>query len=67
MHNLRISISKPGMIKMPATKLMIVESMSIVTSGDLVGEQPDDGRWTPTGKGSHIQSVLDTLPPFGFN
>jgi len=54
---------KAPRIRNPAAKLMMVEEHVYSPGGDLIGESPDDGRWTPTGK--DVKTVgLDHPPPF---
>jgi prepilin-type N-terminal cleavage/methylation domain-containing protein/prepilin-type processing-associated H-X9-DG protein len=53
---------KISMLKNPGTKLMIVEEHAYSPGGALVGELPDDGRWTP---GTDPASIgLNHPPPY---
>ena len=54
---------KAATIRMPAQKLMLVEEYAYTPGGTLVGELPDDGRWTPTGKDPKTIG-LDHPPPY---
>ena len=54
---------KLAMVRMPAQKLMLVEEHAYSPGGVLTGEQPDDGRWTPSGKDPRTIG-LDHPPPF---
>ena len=46
-----------------SAKLMIVEEHAYAPGGALVGDLPDDGRWTPTGADPKTIG-LDHPPPF---
>jgi prepilin-type N-terminal cleavage/methylation domain-containing protein/prepilin-type processing-associated H-X9-DG protein len=51
------------MISRPSQKIMLVEEHAFLPGGTLVGEAPDDGRWTPTGTDPRTIG-LDHPPPF---
>ena len=59
-ENLHFKLSS---IRRPSDKLMNIEEHVYNPGGALVGELPDDGRWTPTGKDPKTIG-LDHPPPF---